>query len=404
MSFARIFHSDQINDHNLRKFSEQMVEILKLSAVQGLNAAMNPEVYKLRPSELKVGGRSTVAYPSVASVVASRLKGIDAQKVNSVRLALGRDAAITASIRSRGIDMRAEKAVREQLDVKGLFAFVNETTFGEAAMEKMAASLSVIPESNVPAVRDLLASDLKLIEERHGGILPREWMGELMERVGGRVVVLNKGVRFRVHEVKCIDETNPEWAGHDEIAWGGAAVDDKGTSSTIAERKVGGGFDDGDSKSYSPPEVLKVFPLDNSYPKEFLVVMTLAEKDSGGLSKFIKELYESIKAEITTILSALGAAAGAAIGGAIGGSVGTAIGGPLGTIIGTVAGAILGALVGWLVSILSDDIFPPQESAIFLASPNSTFPGGSLVSPSMEFHYRDHGGHYRVTYDWEITR
>ena len=215
--------------------------------------------------------------------------------------------------------------------------------------------------------------------------------------------MLNKGLRFRVHEVKCIDETNPEWPGSDEISWGGAAVDDKGSASKIPEKFVRSGFDDGDRKTYNPPEIIKTFSLDNDYPKEFLVTMALAEKDSGGMSDFIQKLYEAIKAEVALILAALGAAAGAAIGAAIGGSVGTAIGGPLGIIIGVAAGAILGALIGWLASVLQDDIFAPQASSLFLSSANDTFQGGALVSPRKEFHYRDHGGHYRITYDWEIT-
>ena len=287
-----------------------------------------------------------------------------------------------------------------------LFDFVNETNFSETSMERMVTDISVLSEPEVLPIREAVSTDLRTVDTRYGRLLPAGWVEDLIGRLGtgGGIITLNKGIKFRIHEVKCIDETNPEWPGSDEISWGGAAVDDKGTVIKIPEKRVGGGFDDGDRKTYTPPEIIKTFTLDNIYPKEFMVTMSLAEKDSGGMSDFIQKLYEAIKAEVAAIFAALGAAAGAAIGSAIGGSVGTAIGGPLGTIIGVAAGAILGALIGWLVSVLQDDIFAPQASSLFLYSVNDTFQGGSLISPRQEFHYRDHGGHYRITYDWEITR
>lgn len=406
MSSPVIAQSDHINNHELQKLIEKTVDLLKISVVQGINGTMNDRVYKFKPKELKVGRQESKSYPSVALVVAERVKGYDAQKQNSVRLALGRDASITSAIRTRGVDIRSEKSVIEQVNVKGLFDFVNGETFSESAMQQMVNDVSILADGEAAPVREAILNDLRTFDVRYGRVLPARWIEDLAEILGTGVgvAVLNRGVRFRVHEVKCIDETNPEWPGSDEIAWGGASVNDKGTVEKVPEKYVGGGFDDGDRKAYSPPLIVKTFPLDNVYPKEFMVTMTLAEKDSGGLSSFIQKLYEAIKAELTAILTTLGAAAGAAIGTAIGGSVGTAIGGPLGTIIGLVAGAILGALVGWLVSILSDDIFAPLASSLFLYSGNETFAGGGLVSPRMEFHYRDHGGHYRILYDWEITR
>jgi hypothetical protein len=406
MSTARILQSDQIYNHELKKFVEKTVEMLKLSVVQGFNRTMNPQLYRFKPKELTVGGRVPVNYPSVALVASERLKSLDPQKVNAVRLALGREDSITTAIRARGIDMRSEKSVAEQVDLKQIFDFVNESTFSEAAMEGMVSDLSALAERETIPIREAALSDLRALDITYGPLFPTGWIDDLVGRIsaGGGGAALNKGLRFRVHEVKCIDETNPEWPGSDEISWGGAAVDDKGTASKIPEKQVGSGFDDGDRKTYSPPEIIKTFALDSVYPKEFAVTMALAEKDSGGMSDFIQKLYEAIKAEVAVILAALGAAAGAAIGSAIGGSVGTAIGGPLGTIIGVAAGAILGALIGWLVSVLQDDIFAPQASSLFLYSASDTFPGGRLVSPRMEFHYRDHGGHYRIVYDWAITR
>ena len=259
------------------------------------------------------------------------------------------------------------------------------------AIRRLAPRLSVDP------------TVLRLLVEGGRGVT-----GSVVGGLAGTVaqpIVVNKGLHFRLHKVKCIDETNPEWPGDDEIAMGGTAVPPTGNPTKVPEFMVRDDFDDGESKTYSPPRVLKTFALDNvSYPADFLMVLAMAEKDNGGLSQFLQDLWEAIKDEVGVIVAAVGAAAGLAIGGAIGGTVGTAIGGPLGTIIGAVAGAILGALVGWLISAVKDDIFTPQSAAVHLPKPNSTFAGGALTSPQFSLDFRDHGGHYRAYYTWQLVR
>ncbi len=324
------------------------------------------------------------------------------------RLSLGADFEITRAIRGRGINMESAKPVLEQVDLKQQFAYINDTTFSEKAMDSMVLELGSIELASPALTRKaLLEHELKNIELKVGG-LPPNWLRDFFARIEKdepkKPIVLNKGLHFRVHEVRCVKETPPAWAGSDEISWGGATVDDKGNAAKINEKFVRGDFDSGERKAYNPPEVIRTFALDAKYPKDFMVTLSLAEKDGGGLSKFIEELYQAIKAELQVILTALGAAAGAAIGAGIGGSVGTAIGGPLGTIIGIAAGAVLGALVGWLVGVLKDDIFSPQASSLHLPDGAATFAGGALTSPKASFNFRDHGGHYRVVYDWHLTR
>ena len=216
---------------------------------------------------------------------------------------------------------------------------------------------------------------------------------------------LNQGLKFLLHRVKCVDETNPEWPGGDEIAMGGTAVNANAEIRKINEFRVRNGFDDNESKYYSPPKLLNNYNLEKiNYPADFLMILALAEKDSGGLSTFITKLWESIKDEVTVIMTSVGAAAGAAAGAAIGGTVGTSIAGPLGAVIGLAAGAILGALVGWLIGVLKDDIFEPKSAALHLPTHDSTFKHGSLKSQTMTLNFRDHGGYYRIYYSWEIVR
>lgn len=219
----------------------------------------------------------------------------------------------------------------------------------------------------------------------------------------GPNIPLNKGIEFQVKEVKCIDETNPERFGNDEIAIGGVFTDPIGNTSMFNELRVGNNFDDGDVKVYNPDLLMKSFAIPNaSYPHFYTAVIPLAEKDNGGLSNFIQELYESIKDDVQAILTILGAAAGAWIGGQIGGAIGS-IGGPLGTIIGVVAGAILGAIIAAIGNALRDDVFQPQMALITIPSSTASF-NGSLNSPYQFLNFHGFGGQYRVKYRWVIKR
>ena len=372
MSDALLLSSDQLNDHNLEKLVDKTVALMKVSIVQGLSGAKNPTVYKFRNAPLKLRGGRT--QPTVAQVVAERVDKLDPVKANVLRVNLGRDQNTTNLIRTLGVDVRSAKRAVEQVNLAQHFSFVNGTNFSADNVNRMVTGLNRVV-FDVPAAPAATAG-----------------------------AVLNRGVKFRIREVRCVDETNPEWAGSDEIAFGGTAINDKGVASPLPEKYVGGGFDDGDRKVYNPPLVVANFPLDDAYPKNFGIALALAEKDAGGLSRFIQELYTAIKGELEGILDSLGAAAGAYIGSAIGAGVGTSIAGPLGTILGAIAGAAVGALVGWLSRLIADDIFTPQATELILANSRSTFPGGRLVSPPMSFDFRDHGGYYKVAYDWEIAR
>lgn len=399
MSNPFVANINEIENHVLNKFVGQAVETLKLAAVQGINTRINDRVYAYRATADK----------GVAGVVASRFGAFDAGRQKAIRNDLGRDVAITAAIRAHGVDMRSSKSVLQQLDYHRSFGFMkNELADADSATRMLVDIADAHVGADVQPVATALSNDLMALEGRYGRLIPAGTLADILERIRagahGGTIVLNKGLKFRVRQVKCIDETNPEWVGHDEIAWGGVSIDSNETSREIPEHYVGGGFDDGDKKDFNPPYQLCRFSLDGGeYPKTFIVMLSLAEKDSSGLSKFIHDLYEAIKNDVQLILTAMGAAAGAAIGAAAGASIGT-IGGPLGSVIGVVAGAILGALVGWLVSALKDDIFAPQVASITFTGANDTFAGGGLVSPVMNLTYQDHGGKYRVQYDWEIVR
>lgn len=215
-----------------------------------------------------------------------------------------------------------------------------------------------------------------------------------------------KNVKLNLHSVKCIDETGSSFQekfGDDEIAVGGITIDDKAKEDIIREFKIDKKFSDGVERRYSPPQNLKTFTrLDSSYPKLFSSFITIAEKDWGGFSKFINDLYQAIKKELDIILTGLGAIVGAKIGGSLG-----TLAGPIGTIIGAAAGAILGALIGWLVKSLRDDIFTPQATVLSIPakySYSSSVNKEEVINTPIEtLRYREHKGDYQVRVSWTIV-
>ncbi|MFZ1479445.1 MAG: hypothetical protein WAT25_01565 [Paracoccaceae bacterium] len=399
---------------------DRCVDLMKLDIVQGL-------AYEQEPSLM--AARGVAANPSrLAPIVAARLRRAKpggkrgrADALKALPLSDLYDAGIRSLARRYNVDLAAPRRIVDQIDKARDFAFLAPELRNEAKLASLQENVFDLQvaedspaeigeeEASIRRLAPRLSVDPSvlrmLVEGSRGGI------GGIATGVGGLggviapPIVVNKGLHFRLHKVKCIDETNPEWPGDDEIAMGGTAVPPVGTPTKVAEFMVRDDFDDGESKTYSPPKVLKTFSLSGlTYPADCLMVLALAEKDNGGLSSFLQDLWEAIRDDVQLIIAAVGAAAGLAIGGAVGGSLGTAIGGPLGTIIGAVAGAILGALIGWLISAVKDDIFTPQSAAVHLPKSNSTFAGGALTSPQFTLNFRDHGGHYRAYYTWQLIR
>lgn len=349
---------------------DHFTNILQLDVLQMLQNKMQNKSIKFE--KLKVGGKKVLEYASVAEVIN---KYIDSQPIEKIQ-SLTRYKGVGSlkmnplfrfeSIQS--LDINSKTPIMKQIDVKSSFGYINDrfmfdkigAVYGLNSNPTAAPSAPSSPPPPPPAGSPVLSLKLNL------------------------------------RRVKCLDETDPEWAGKDSIAAGGVTVDDHNVQSMISEFHVGK-FNDGDVVNFSPVKVLKTFTLDNVHPSTFMAFISLAEKDAGGFSSFLNDLYQAIQANVQVILTQLGAAAGAAIGTAIGGSIGTAIAGPLGTIIGIVAGMILGALIGWLVNTLKDDMFSPAITGIVLDR-NAAF-----VGPTQTLTYRDFGGSYIADVFWSVS-
>ena len=202
-------------------------------------------------------------------------------------------------------------------------------------------------------------------------------------------------LEFRLHKVKCLDETGGrigEHFGNDEIDLGGDAVDETGDTHLIPKFRVGSNFDDGEQVAFSPLRSFTTFDLTEgtAYPKAYFVTLVLAEADMGGLTEFLNNLVQKVREKVIAALTA-------ALGGAIGSS-----GGPVGAIIGAAVGYIVGKVFDWLKTVWEDDIFKPVNTRVDIASVNHRWPNGRADSPEAIATFEGHGGKYEVTYDWRM--
>jgi hypothetical protein len=259
------------------------------------------------------------------------------------------------------------------------------TYFGDLADLDLHAARPVTELAKARAFPAALRFPLAHIQELklHGGVLLQ---GLVPQQTTNKL-------EFRIHKVRCVDETNPEWLGDDEIALGGTTVDETGDAKKVAQFTVRNDFDDGEQKVYAPPKQFTWFSLaegGNVWPKSYFVTLVLAEKDMGGLADFLNKLLDAVKGHVIEAL-------GAAIGGVIG-----SIGGPLAAVIGAAVGWIVGKIFEWLKSWWSDDVFPPKTLSISIPSMTHRWAGGATDSPEGVVRFSGHGGTYDLTYDWRM--
>ena len=212
---------------------------------------------------------------------------------------------------------------------------------------------------------------------------------------------------FYITKVKCVDETNPEkvwffgWRNwiHDEIAIAGVSVDEDGDTKKINEKYVGGGFDDGDTKYYSPHWRYHMFGLreGKGWPKSYFMTLLLAEKDCGGFSNVLNKVWSKIKDMVKKQIDKLGALIGSIL--------------PwylkwLGYVISWAVNWVINKLVNWIIHVFKDDIFPPRTLSAKIWSYGTRWrhPDGKwrTYSPRRRAHFYGHGGHYYVEYYWRM--
>jgi hypothetical protein len=215
-------------------------------------------------------------------------------------------------------------------------------------------------------------------------------------------VPMLKNLSLYLERVDCVDETNPEWAGHDEISVGGLKIDNTGETTKIDPYYVGGGFDDGDATDYgNPGHAFASFDLTTAgaWGRTFVVTTFLAEVDNGGFANALNAAWSQAKSKVQQVVAQW-----------VGGVASELIGAALGQALGQIVGWLVGAFVGWVINLFNDDLFAPVTMTVTLPTrfafmyDNPAFHGWSgRRLPSATLNFSGHGGQYTTRMHWQVS-
>jgi hypothetical protein len=354
-------------DPQLQQYLTAALPLMQLQTLQTIAAHKDPARFPAKPRQTRLQN-STRAYDNVGLVVDRWLEGVPADKRAKLLIDFNPEKYLTPELRTAmqqaRVDLASPKPVLEQVDLKSWFRCVDT-----GLIQKAVAARS--------------------FDEAAGNGASGE------RRIGA--TARHTSLTLRLHKVHCVDQTTPgveEWASHDEICLGGTASSDSGdqTNTTAIPQFLVGKFKDGDEKVYDPPKVLKTFPVSGAYPKTFVCVMAMAERDGGGFATFLSDLLHSITDEIDAVITAAGVAAGAAIGGAIGG--------PVGALAGAVGVFLVNEIINLIGNIKNDEIFMAQQTSVRMDSSSQKFANETDTADMRHWNFKGHSGEYNVFYSW----
>ena len=192
----------------------------------------------------------------------------------------------------------------------------------------------------------------------------------------------NNTARFVIDEVKCLDETGPDWLGSDEIYLVGVNVDETGDVHKL-NWKISNDFDTGERVTRDFRVVFNITEGGNQWPKKYFVALTMIEQDLGNVPAFVHELYTEVRKEITAIVVQMAA---------------SGEGGEHGVLIAAAAlaaGWVLDQALDWFIKIWEDDVIGNVTYTFTHAGPAATF-GGNNRSAPRNIVLRGAGGRYRL--------
>lgn len=204
-----------------------------------------------------------------------------------------------------------------------------------------------------------------------------------------------------VRQIKCFDETNPEWGSDDDIKVSGTAVHTDGTV-TQAATKGEYSFSDGESKwpNWTFASFTRTKPKPGGIVYDtYAAFFVMAEIDSGGFGKVLSQLYAKVQDKVK-----------AAIATAVASGASPFVGPFLGAVAGAVAAWVADKLIEWVISWFGDDLFPVKYVSLTGPRGFAFYPSDQWISEGPGYRSKDewlkfygHGGHYGVRYYWRVS-
>lgn len=351
MTIASASPSIEISDPKLRALCNHMAKAICLAADRAVAHTADKAAFAI-PNDPN----------SFEQIVTRRLKEIKPENLQAAQVkvlaALKNPLARRSRYAALGpIDLKSTVAVDKQVDARPL-----------------------------PTKMRLNANDLKSL---------RMVDNELTSASAGdgmRPQAVTDHLELRITAIRCVDETNPEAMGADEIALGGTSIDENGNTKKIDVMDFGDFANDGVLKEFNPPRRFTTFDLTEgtNFPKTYFVTMVLAELDNGGFPSFLHEMTALIKTWVKSKVEEAG------------GSIGGVSGAAISAVIGAAVSAILESVIQWLISIWEDDLFLPITVSATIQGFGHRW-NGKTDSPNFLVWWKGHGGHYRLRYDWRMV-
>jgi hypothetical protein len=208
----------------------------------------------------------------------------------------------------------------------------------------------------------------------------------------------HNAVRFRIHRIRCSDQTNG-WAGGetfaDKIDFAAITIGPSGEQKKIGRERIGS-FRDNESRVFSPPRELGVFPADvGAWPWYSHVVLILAERDLRGFAEYLDELYDKVRDDIADKVKEWVVQGLEVI---------------LGTLLASVVGGLVAFAINWvlekLLGLIKDDIFEPRTVAGSIESDKALRHASDVLDgfeqPTQVAHFYGFKGHYEIYYSWAL--
>lgn len=275
---------------------------------------------------------------------------------------------LTASLKADETIRRAKFGDLVEIDLKSATAIDEQIR----ALPPLNLKLPSVPIQEPPSVDDI-----------NGDGIPEPVIKKFL--LAGNIV---EPLELRLVKVHCIDETNPEPFGSDDMRLSGVATNPDGTTYKLPILDIGipGGFDDGDWNT--KPQTVTKFNLNagQGFPKGCFITLVLAEEDFGKLSGFVNQLLTKVQSEVVKALTSL---AGAKIGAAIG-----SFGGVATAVVGAIIGYGVGELINGLKSWFEDDLFKPVTISFEVPS------AVAEISSPTSIRWKGHGGDYELFFEW----
>ncbi|MFH7242394.1 MAG: hypothetical protein ACHWZW_06035 [Spirulina sp.] len=391
-------------------------DILQAAQYSFAAVAANPDL-AVRPGSLEADFKEAIGRVSAERKANFQVKAVSMTSApQSVReIMFGRYGTMSRDefIGVGGFERAHENLSKLSLDTKLLGVRIPQLTVPSGGATTTSEGL-LIPAANLPKGYEDFEEVIEGASEEatKSGVYNTQKLDEIWGPVYTRDPYINMGshssdfeeqavtdkLGFYITRIKCVDETNPEWWGSDEIALAGISTDEDGDTKKINEVYIGGGFDDGDQRTYSPSWFYNWFSMQEGkyWPKKYIVALLLAEKDNGGLSDILNTVWNNVRDKVK-----------AAISNAIGSGLSSYLGPALAKAIGEAVAWIVDKLVGWIINAFKDDVFPPFIASCTVPSfsarwnySNGTW--GSTTSPITTAHFYGHGGHYLINYYWRL--